>query len=561
VPEATESHGPQPSRVHAQTVRWWWFVVTVLTYGLVLLWIDPGGQIGSDAAAKVSSLEHMRVHGSAIPEVSYWAQDHDPSGRLFPIYDATLVDGKWIPVTTLPMIEVMRPLYRVGGVRFALALPMAGALACAWAAAALAQRVRVDMRTAFFVVALASPVTVYAFAIWEHTIGLAGIAWGAVLLLDVGRGVRSWRWAILAGVLLGIAATMRTEALVYAAVLGATFGVVLAHRRRSIVPIVHVGVATLAGLQLPLLANSLLERAILGTDLRSGRVTSAASGSGAEPLVRLRDGAVGLFAVVADDNAASIGFGVVLAVAIGAAVLLARDVRTRRRAHQLLALAGVIMVLAFTGGLGFVPGLVPTTPIAAAAVVVWYRRDAASRALAIAAWASILVVWLTQYTSKVVPQWSGRYVIASGLFLTVLGVAALDSAFVRRALIGLAAGVTAFGLVWTAQRTHDVADFFAMVDATGDDVVISREAYLMREAGSRVVGRQWLRADTDEDLSFAFDVVRATDATSVLVIQRPGDREPAAPPCFERSGLTPVKFLRTVPFTFVSYRAVAGCSQ
>ena len=540
-------------------VRWWWFLLVALAYGVVSLTLDPRGQIGSDAAAKVSALESMEVEHSNVPEVRYWASEHDPDGRLFPVYNSMQVEGRWIPVSTLPMIELMWPLYRVGGVRLALLVPMVGALACAWAAAALARRLGADARAAFFVVALASPVTIYAMTIWEHTLGLGGIAWGAVVLLDIRRGVRSWHWGLLAGGLFGAAATMRTEAFVYGAVLTSVFAIASARQTRSALTALRIGLATLAGLQIPLLANSLLERSVLGVDFRSSRASGVASASGTEPLTRLRDGAVGLFAVVANDSIVSIGVGVVFALTVACAVWCWSSPDKGERARQLMVVAGVIMAVMCTTGLGFVPGLLPTAPLALAAVVVLRCREPEAREMALAAVVAIAVVWLTQYTSNVVPQWSGRYVLASGLFLVVLGLRATVPIATRRALIGFSVAITLFGLVWTGQRTRDVSDFFGALDATQSDVVFSRDRNLLREAGARVVGQQWLASDRAEDSTLAFEIARDARAETVLVIQRDDQTDLSPPACYDEAGRARRRFLPNATFTLVTYQITAAC--
>src|SRR5205807_2001537 len=153
------------------------------------------------------------------------------------------VGHRWVDVTTVPMLYLGYPLYRLGGYRLALLLPMLGAVAAALAARALARRLGADEGVgwaAFFLVAVASPLAIYALDFWEHSIGVALMGWGVVLLLDALRlaapvsgapgrqngdptrqkavGVRSWgRAAATAGLLFGAAATLRTEALVYAA--------------------------------------------------------------------------------------------------------------------------------------------------------------------------------------------------------------------------------------------------------------------------------------------------------------------------------------------------------
>ena len=555
--------GPSPAaaagRVEGPTTRWWWFVVAIGVYGLLVLTLDPKGQIGSDAAAKVSALEHMQRSGSSVPEVPYWAREQDPTGRFFPVHNSVEIEGRWISVSTLPMIEAMVPLYRVGGVRLALALPIAGALACAWAAAALARRFGADPRAAFFVVALASPVTVYAMTIWEHTLGLAGVAWGAVVLVDVRRGARSWGWAAVAGLAFGAAATMRTEALVYAAVLGATFGFAMSRERRSLIHALRIGGATLAGLQVPLLANALLERVVLGTDMRSGRAAGVASASGAQPLVRLRDGAVGLFAVVANDSALSIGIGVVFSITVAVAVWFWNDGQRRDRSRQLMVVACVITVVMCTTGLGFVPGLLPTAPLAVAGVLALRNARREAWEMALAAVAAILLVWITQYTTNVVPQWSGRYVLASGVLLIVLGLRHTVPLGARRTLIGLSVAVTMFGLVWTGQRTRDVADFFEAIDEQQNDVVISRDTNLLREAGAAVIGRQWLNAESTEDIATTFAIARHAHASTVLLIQRDDQTDITAPSCFVDEGRERRRFLPNAEFTLITFRVIGDC--
>ena len=72
--------------------------------------------------------------------------------------------------------------------------------------------------TVFWVLGLASPVAIYALDFWEHSVGLALMLWGVVVVLDVintRAGRRGARWPAL---LFGAAATMRQEALVYLAV-------------------------------------------------------------------------------------------------------------------------------------------------------------------------------------------------------------------------------------------------------------------------------------------------------------------------------------------------------
>ena len=88
------------------------------------------------------------------------------------------------------------PLWALGGDRLALVLPMLGGLAVAAAALALARRLGAKSPiTAFWVIGLASPVFLYSMDLWEHTLGLACMAWAVILLYDTWTRVheRVWR--------------------------------------------------------------------------------------------------------------------------------------------------------------------------------------------------------------------------------------------------------------------------------------------------------------------------------------------------------------------------------
>ena len=179
--------------------------------------------------------------------------------------------------------------------------------------------------------------------------------------------------------------------------------------------------------------------------------------------------------------------------------------------------------------------------------------------MALAAVAAILLVWITQYTTNVVPQWSGRYVLASGVFLIVLGLRQTVPLGARRTLIGLSVAVTMFGLLWTGQRTRDVADFFAAIDAQQNDVVISRDTNLLREAGAAVVGRQWLNAESSDDVATTFAIARRAQASTVLLIQRDDQADITVPACFVDEGRERRRFLPNAEFTLITFRVIGDC--
>ena len=209
----------------------------LVVYAVLSSLLDPRGTLGSDSAGKLATLRAIDQRGAIDVDVGYWAEDVDPTGEFHPLYYTNRVGGKWVQVTTLPQLVVAYPLYRVVGPRAVLLFPMLGALLTALAARALARRLSTDRGwVAFWVVGLTTPVAIYALDVWEHSLGLGLMAWGAVFLLDVAAGRGGWRAALAGGLLFGAAATMRTEALVPLAVASAIACLAVLARDRRFAP-------------------------------------------------------------------------------------------------------------------------------------------------------------------------------------------------------------------------------------------------------------------------------------------------------------------------------------
>ena len=134
-----------------------------------------------------------------------------------------------------------------------------------------------------------SPVAIYALDFWEHSLGLALMLWGVVWLLRLLDDEHGLRAALVAGALFGAAATMRTEALVYLVVCGATAALVYLWRSRAVAATVLRGGALLVGAALPLAANEVLERVALGGTIRASRAAGTAADVGASATVRVQE--------------------------------------------------------------------------------------------------------------------------------------------------------------------------------------------------------------------------------------------------------------------------------
>jgi hypothetical protein len=493
--------------------RVWWRTPLAAVAALLVVYVaasalmDTGGYLGTDTGAKVATLDHMVATGSWHPELPYWAEAQDPTGRVHPIFDTVRVDGRWVHVTTLPMLLAAVPLYALGGYRLALLLPMLGAVGVALAARSLARRMAGEAAgwRAFWVVGLTSPIVVYALDLWEHSLGVACVLGAVALLAGVVEGEAVPRRAIAAGALLGLAATMRTEALVYTAVavgVCALFSLVAGEVRRA----VTTGALAVGGFAPVWLANRGLEVALGGTS-REGRATSAASGGLSHVGDRVREAAITLLAARPDALAKVVVVGGIFVGLVAGAVVASRRGRPDVGRGLLVAAAALHLVLILQG-LGFVPGMLIAAPLAVVALATRPTTRAGSYALAVAV-GSLPLVWAFQYLGGAFPQWAGRYALPSCLLLVTLGVVALPSLerSVQIGIVVLAALVTASGVGWLSERSHAVDRWFEQAAARPEEVLIVRNGFFVREGGAASTERRWLTAVSKADLDVAVGVV------------------------------------------------------
>ena len=512
-------------------------VVLGVYVGLAFL-NSPRGFLGTDTGGKVATLEVMTDRGRFDPDLGYWAERWDPDGTLHPIvFTSHTASGKWVNVTTLPALWVGWQLYEVGGYRLALLVPMAGSLAAAFAGRALLRRLGVRSEGwawgGFFLLALASPLTIYALDFWEHSLGVALMGWAVVLLVDALGSFRWWRIA-LAGGLFGASATMRTESLVYLAVSGVSFAGLLAFRARSGAPetprraqiarALAVGPVLAVSATGLLVLNEAVERRVVGSTIRTTRVLGAAASVGDLPTDRLREAMVTLFGLEGSD------LGIALGVVFAGLLVFAVTHRDLALAAVATAAAGALLVVrGLASGLGFVPGLLTAWVLPAATfgrahavMTASSRPDARRLALAVAV-GSVPIVLATQFRGGAAPQWAGRYLLASGFLLAVAGWAGLsrrDSSALARASAALAVVVTGFGLAWLSVRSHDVARTIAAIEARDEDVLVSDVYHLAREGGATYGDRRWLTlTDGRRDAPRAARLLSAADVATFAAVE------------------------------------------
>lgn len=559
-------HMPRSERLPGWLRKSFPSAVLLAAYYLLSLLNSPNGFLGTDTGGKVATLKAMAVnHTFTNVDVGYWAAQWDPHGVLHPLYNSLHIGDQWVQVTTLPMQLLGEPLYRLGGYRLALLLPMLGAVACAYAARALARCFGGDRTRqwwAFWIVGLASPAAIYALDFWEHTIGLALMAWGLIALLsllteDAPRA--RCRLGLLGGLAFGAAATMRTEALVYFAASAVVIGLVLIRRDRRLRPWLLPGALTAVGVVLPLLGNRLLSEWILGNGLREARASGAADGAGAHLALRIREGLVTTFGLSATDSNGAILLGVLLAAVV--VIVVARGGRTGRSLDRplligLLGCAALLYVGTFAGGLGWVSGIAGAAPLAAAGAALAWNHPI-RRAATITVLVALPVVWAFQWTGGAGPQWAGRYVLTTMFVLVVVAVVALPSlkAPVPQALVGLSIAVTVFGLTWMSVRTHDVARTMRTLDARPEPVLIADGAigHLPREGGAFYGEHRWLTTPDKKDRTAAAAVVRDAGFTSFALVDTSGAGLPPTIGAFRAAPSSKITLFDGVPLTITPY--------
>jgi len=545
------------------------FLALMLAYACCSFLNDPRGTLGTDTGGKLATLAEMDRTHSVDPDIGYWAEDHDPEGRLHPLWYTSHVGGRWVNVTTLPMVLAASPLYDVGGPRAVLLLPMLGAAFSALAARALSRRIAGgDGWWAFWVVGLASPIAVYALDFWEHAPGVAFILWGVVFMYDLMDGRAGWRGALAAGALFGAAATMRTEALVYAAIAVGVAGVVLIHRtvarrEHTWVRNFQCGLAWLSGIGGVLVANELLERAVLGNAIRAGRAAGTASMAGDATSLRMQEAMTTALGVNRYDMHTSwlVG-GLAVALVAYAAWQFAAPGRAGLRAGAIaLGAACVVYFACIAGGLDFIPGLLSASPLAAAGIAVGWsvRRWRVVGAVALLA---VPVVWAFQFSGGAGPQWGGRYVLVTSTLLVVGAAMVMPSMpkAGRLALVALAVLVTASGIAWLSQRSHTVADAMTAMRSDDGTVLVSREQHVLREGGAFYdADERWLTATTARDLELASEIAADVNAPAMRVVSFYGRPIPNTIGAWQRSDRRRVEFVPGLFVNVVTYtRAAAG---
>ena len=409
------------------------------------------------------------------------------------------------------------------GYRATLLLPMLGVVVTALVAGALARRLGdPDGALAFWVVGAASPLLLYGLDLWEHSLGVAACT-GAVLLLVDAVGARGrWWHPLVAGLLLGGAATLRTEALVYAAV-AVGVAVLVTLKRGHLARALGVGSLAVVGFAPPWLANRWLEDAV-GALSRGQRASGAASAAGSRLGERVEQALVTTFGMKGG-SAGSVAIGLAV-VALVLVAVRAEQRGDRRLATITLALAALPYLLAAVSGLSFVPGSLAAFPLAVLALV--RRPTGAAAMVVLIALGALPLIWGLSYVAGAAPQWGGRYTLTSTVLLGVVATVDLlrRHPVVARGLLAITVGVSALSVLWLGVRSRSVDDLFADLRAVDAEVLIARDGFLLREGGASLVDRRWLSVADEDAFTTATRIAERSGARRVAVVER----DAAVPP-------------------------------
>ncbi len=356
---------------------------------------------------------------------------------------------------------------------------------------------------------LASPLAIYAVDFWEHSLGLALMLWGVVWLLRVLDGDRAFASAFVAGILFGGAATMRTEALVYLVVCGGITCLVSLWRSRAFGGAFLRGAVVLAGAAVSLVANDLLERLALGGTIRAARAAGTAADVGVSAGVRVQEALTTLIGMNRFEHTADYVLGGLIVACVAVAVWSFRRADDHIPLAASCAVAGALFfyLVGFSGGLGFVPGMLSASPFAAVGFVFGWRKDV--RIVTAMAVLALPLVWSFQYSGGAGPQWGGRYTLLSGGIAPGRGDCGARRSS-RRAGRDRTAGGTGDRL-----RSHLALGAFELGGAPierivdrHDQAVISGEAHVLREGGAFYEpSRHWLTATSTRELHQAVQIV------------------------------------------------------
>lgn len=520
---------PPTGRTH-----WYEPLAVLLLVLAVALLGDVSANSGSDGGGKTATVENIAEEGLSGVDLGYWASAADRTGEHHPFFNTTPTSEGWIQATSAVMPTASSLGFRAAGGLGALWLSLLAVPVGALAAAALARQLGAPTgRLAFWVMGAASPLTFYGTDQWEHAPALATALWAVVMIKSHPVGRR----ALLTGALFGVAFVLRRESGAVLALLWLSELLRPELRRDRVEFVRHVlAAASAAAVCIAItFVTYRFDKAVLGQSL-GGRTLNQAGGAGSELGQRLHDGVLTTISFYTALGPAEILMSLAVFVGIALAAL------GWRRGDESLTRIGVVLAVACVAirivlvGTGFVPGAFAALPLVAAAPVL-ARRD--GRRLVVVAVLAVVAVIATQWTGSLAAQWGGRYLLLPAAVVAVVALAEFERRDARHpaavAALGCTIAVGVLGLAWHVERTNGVAEIRdAVLEVTGDDVVVSAYAHFPREVAADLLDARWLRADRADDVAAALAVAEEAAPGEVVWLLHRGSCAPEILGCERR---------------------------
>ncbi len=417
--------------------------------------------LSDEGAGIIQARSLASGHGWIVPPPM---PEVDPAGEWYPLINSEHGPNGFAPLAKHPAYSALLAVAsRLGGVGVMVMLSVAGTVAAAGFAAAIARRLDPALaRPTVWVVGLASPLLFDAFLVMGHTLG-AALAAGAALFAI--RAITERRPALAAAVVPCIAGAVlvRSEALIFACGLALVAGAVML-RGPSPRPALFVAAAAAGG---AVLARA--GEAVWFTHIMGGAPGAIAVPSQPGPsFLQGRFDGFYITWMLPDYHLAKPVSQLLLAVVAGLAVaaLGARSAPAHR--GRVLVPAGLAACCAVSALLvaptTLVPGLLVAFPLLTAAVVAMRRVLFREVAVMLAAGTSVffaLGVIATQYPSGGTGEWGGRYfalvipVIVPVLLLALYRQAGALERAVRTGAIGALVVCSAASSVMAVSSIRD----------------------------------------------------------------------------------------------------------
>jgi hypothetical protein len=368
------------------------------------------------------------VQAHSLSQGNGWVVEHplpqvDPTGKNYPLELSEQGSRGFAPFGKHPLYALaLAAADGVGGVTAMVLLSLAGTIAAAGLAAALARRLDPSLsRPAVWVVGFASPLLFDGYLVIAHTLGAAA-ATGAVLAAVVAIERRSVSVALAVAPCIGLAVLMRNEAVFAALGLAATAGVLAMVRRRARLAALTVAAASVFAAGLAHFGERIWIGRLVGT-ATSQTAISVDSGHGSLVSGRLQGFFLTWFrASYTGTTQLAVTLTLMLAAVAVAAFAVRRHPQDRRAIVALSTLAGAAAVLALVlSPDNLVPGLLVAFPLMLAGLLLIRRPQLATTTAQLTAGTFgvfAVAVIATQYSTGGSGEWGGRY-FALGLPIVI----------------------------------------------------------------------------------------------------------------------------------------------